>query len=97
MTRSVEVGSLVSRVRIDGSLGNRLGTVLLITLLPVPLVSLVYAVHSTATGTPAAAYSLVSGYSTFGAGRVPRGLTPRVKAVSSDECSTFTVDSRHSI
>ena len=32
MTQSVEAGSLVARVRIGGSLGNRLGTVLLVTL-----------------------------------------------------------------
>lgn len=38
----------------------------MITLLPVPLVSLLYAVHSTLTATPAEAYPLTTGYLVYG-------------------------------
>jgi membrane protease YdiL (CAAX protease family) len=66
MTRTAGLDSLVSRARIGESVGDRLGTVLVVTLLPVPLVSLLYAAHSIATETPAEAYSLVSGYLFYG-------------------------------
>lgn len=62
----MNISNWTSRARIVGPLGNRLGTVLIITLLPVPLVSLLYAVHSIATGTPPDAYSMPSGYLFYG-------------------------------
>jgi membrane protease YdiL (CAAX protease family) len=61
----IETGSLrglASGVRIDTPLKNRLGTVLAITFLPVPLVSLLYIGHRLLVGTPLGGYSLRTGY-----------------------------------
>jgi len=66
MTDSLSPRELLGRARISEPPGDRFGTVLLLTLLPVPLVSLVYAVHSTATGTPAGSYSATTGYLFYG-------------------------------
>ncbi|MFC4245954.1 CPBP family intramembrane glutamic endopeptidase [Natribaculum luteum] len=66
MTDSLSVRRMLASVRIGDSLGDRFGTVLIITLLPVPLVSLLYAAHRMLTDTPTGAYSLVSGYLFYG-------------------------------
>ncbi len=66
MTNSLSLRRMLASVRIGESLDDRFGTVLMITLLPVPLVSLLYATHRMLTDTSAGAYSLVSGYLFYG-------------------------------
>jgi len=66
MTHSLGLRRLVARVRIRQSVGNRLGTALALTLLPVPLVSLLYTAHSALTGTPTEGYPLTTGYFLYG-------------------------------
>lgn len=66
MTDAIDYKQIVRNVRISESPGGRFGTVLLVTLLPVPLVSLLYTIHSTITQTPASAYSLTTGYLFYG-------------------------------
>jgi len=66
MTVAPALRRTLGTVRIDASPGDRLGTVLGITLLPVPLVSLLFAVHASLTGTPPGAYSLTTGYLLYG-------------------------------
>lgn len=66
MTDPLSIRQMLTSVRLDESLGDRFGTVLVITLLPVPLVSLLYTVHSVFTDTPAGAYSLPSSYLSYG-------------------------------
>jgi len=66
MTGSHRVRQLLASIRIGEPLGGRFGTVLAITLLPVPLVSLLYTAHSVLTDTPTEAYSLTSGYLFYG-------------------------------
>lgn len=66
MSYSITNRQLLSTLRIDGPVGDRLGTVLVIALLPVPLVSLLFAAHSIATGTPSETYSLPAGYLFYG-------------------------------
>lgn len=62
MTGSLRIRQVLTNVRLDESLGDRFGTVLAITLLPVPLVSLLYTVHSVLTDIQAGACSLPSSY-----------------------------------
>lgn len=65
MIRTYRFDDALRRVRLAEPLGDRLGTVLVITLLPVPLVSLLYAVHGTLTA-PGQTYSLAMGYLLYG-------------------------------
>jgi len=51
MTESIDAGAIPSRVHIDGSLGDRLGTILAIVAVPVPLVWLLYAAVDAVLGT----------------------------------------------
>lgn len=66
MTHAVTLRQTLSTVRVSESLGDRLGTVLALALLPVPLVSGLYAFHSQVTETPSAAYGLPTGYLFYG-------------------------------
>ena len=66
MAGSLSFPERLRSVRISESPGDRFGTVLVLTVLPVPLVSLLYAVHSTVTGTPPGSYSMPTGYLFYG-------------------------------
>lgn len=66
MSETGALRGLVSGIRIETPVGNRLGTVLMITLLPVPLVSLLYSAHRLSVGAPPDGYSLRTGYLVYG-------------------------------
>jgi membrane protease YdiL (CAAX protease family) len=56
----------VGRVRIRDSHGDRLGTVLAITLFPVPVVSVLYASHRVLSGVPEMEHSGAASYLVYG-------------------------------
>lgn len=66
MSESLTPRTILNRIHIKTSLGDRLGTVLAITLLPVPLVSILYSIHGAITGTPSGTYSMLTGYLLYG-------------------------------
>ncbi|MFC6793348.1 type II CAAX prenyl endopeptidase Rce1 family protein [Halobaculum halobium] len=66
MTEATGIDQLMRRVRIRDSPGDRLGTVLTITLLPVPIVSALYASHRLLAGTPEAGGSGALSYLIYG-------------------------------
>lgn len=66
MTEAGSLRGLASGIRIDTPLQDRLGTVLAITLLPVPLVSLLYTGHRLLVGASPGGYSLRTGYLVYG-------------------------------
>ena len=66
MTESTGVSQLMGRIRIRDSPGDRLGTVLAITLLPVPIVSALYASHRILSGVPGVEYPEAMSYLVYG-------------------------------
>ncbi|MBX0324366.1 CPBP family intramembrane metalloprotease [Halomicroarcula sp. F13] len=66
MTQIRSFRQLVSTLYVDEPVGNRLWTVLAITILPVPLVSGLYIIHGAMTGMAAGAYSVRNGYLVYG-------------------------------
>lgn len=66
MTDSARFREGSAFLAISEPLGDRLGTVLVIALLPVPLLSALYSLHGLLTATPASGYAMTTGYLCYG-------------------------------